>query len=251
MSAAVGNVFEMFSSVQGEGILVGRRQVFLRLAECNRECAFCDTPQARVVTRYARIQIAPESETFQTVPNPLSVRQVEGFVWRLNTPGRPQPAVAVTGGEPLMQPDFVEAVLAALAARGAGALLETNGTLPDALERVIGRVHTVSMDIKIPSAAGFAFDPEATRRFLRVARRRPTYVKIVVAGATTEGELLEALAVVESVDRNVPLVLQPVTPNERVAAPSPAQLLRLERCASQRLSDVRVIPQVHKTISLR
>ena len=46
-----GNVVEIFSGIQGEGIHVGRRQIFLRLAGCNLRCDYCDQPEARRIPR--------------------------------------------------------------------------------------------------------------------------------------------------------------------------------------------------------
>ncbi|MBN1405468.1 MAG: 7-carboxy-7-deazaguanine synthase QueE, partial [Candidatus Omnitrophica bacterium] len=37
------NVLEIFSSIQGEGIYVGERQIFIRFAGCNLNCVYCDT----------------------------------------------------------------------------------------------------------------------------------------------------------------------------------------------------------------
>ena len=39
----MANLIEIFSSVQGEGKYVGCRQIFIRSAECNLNCAYCDT----------------------------------------------------------------------------------------------------------------------------------------------------------------------------------------------------------------
>ncbi|HPX77174.1 MAG TPA: 7-carboxy-7-deazaguanine synthase QueE, partial [Methanobacterium sp.] len=39
-------ISEIFSSIQGEGKLVGRRQVFIRFSGCNLTCNYCDTPQS-------------------------------------------------------------------------------------------------------------------------------------------------------------------------------------------------------------
>lgn len=57
--------------------------------------------------------------------------------------------VAFTGGEPLLRPDLPE-LLRAVHALGYPVKLDTNGTLPDRLERVIsdGLVDYVAMDVK-------------------------------------------------------------------------------------------------------
>ena len=43
-------IIEVFSSIQGEGLLIGRRQIFVRFAGCNLNCNYCDTPESRKST---------------------------------------------------------------------------------------------------------------------------------------------------------------------------------------------------------
>ncbi|MBI2447469.1 MAG: 7-carboxy-7-deazaguanine synthase QueE, partial [Candidatus Omnitrophica bacterium] len=40
-------ISEIFSSIQGEGLYLGKRQIFVRFYGCNMRCAYCDTMPSR------------------------------------------------------------------------------------------------------------------------------------------------------------------------------------------------------------
>ena len=61
-------IVELFSSLQGEGLLVGERQVFVRFAGCNLECAYCDTPAARSAPPTCRVEATPGAQDWQELP---------------------------------------------------------------------------------------------------------------------------------------------------------------------------------------
>ena len=97
---------EIFYSLQGEGARCGSPAVFLRLAGCNLHCSWCDT-------RYSWL---PGCE--------LEEAEVAA---RLQAFGCP--AVVITGGEPLLQAEALERLLALLPT-DFYIEVETNGTLP-------------------------------------------------------------------------------------------------------------------------
>lgn len=237
------NIFEVFSGIQGEGIAVGRRQVFVRFAGCNLSCSYCDTPGARGPVPFARVERAGGGRDFEQVENPFSAPDLAEIIRRLD-PDRRHDSISLTGGEPLLAADFI-AELAPLC--GPRRLyLETNGTLPRELEKVIGLVDTIAMDIKLRSGGGAA-DPKTSGEFLSIAAERDVFVKLVVSGETGPGEVAEAARVVAGVGKQIPFVIQPVTPTSpEITPPSPTRLLELQMSALGVLDDVRVIPQLHK-----
>jgi len=247
-----GCIYEIFSGIQGEGLLVGERQIFIRFAGCNLSCAFCDTPHARTPVETGRIEQTAGARDFSQAPNPLRALDVAAHAERLDSPRRTPPIhrrVALTGGEPLAQAEFAGRIARELKERGFSVLLETNGSLPDALPAVIPFVDVVSMDVKLPSAAGGPNLLSRHELFLRRAASAEVYVKIVVTSSTSTDELLQAARMVGAINPAIPLVLQPVTPLSGVLSPSAAQVLEWQaRFAVANLRDVRVIPQCHKII---
>ena len=246
---------EIFSSVQGEGPHVGRSTLFVRLGECDLRCAWCDSAHTWQPARVFRIEEARGTARFREVPNPVSlddvVRAAEGLELGAHR------FASLTGGEPLLQPEAVRFLAAALRARGPRILLETHGLATDALATVIETIDVVSMDWKLASDVRRASDPAKGphgdfhaehERFLRVAVRAPeVVVKIVVTETTGDDELDEACRRIAGVSAGVPLVLQPVTPALAVRErPSAERMLALEARAARVLADVRVIPQTHK-----
>ncbi len=239
-------VAEIFSSVQGEGLLVGQRQLFVRLYGCNLQCRYCDTPAARHSDGICRVEREPASAKFVLEPNPITAERALELILEMDEPRGLHKSVSITGGEPLLQAEFVNALAPKIRQTGLGVYLETNGSLPATLASVIGHVSTVAMDLKLPVATGQPADWDAAREFLRIAQRAECFVKIVVTPEVSAQDITEAAQLVAQVDRGIPLVLQPVTPHGPVtAAPSAQQMLTLQAAAAA-LDDVRIIPQVHK-----
>ena len=239
------NVIEIFSSVQGEGKYLGCRQIFIRLADCNLNCTYCDTNFQRA--EYCRIETFAGSMTFRNEKNPLNAAQVAEVI--KNFCGNVKHhSISFTGGEPLLHWQFVRNVAETVKNFGVKIFLETNGTLPAELEKISDAIDIISMDIKLPSISQNLFNLH--EKFLRVACKKDLYVKIVVADSTTREEFLSAVELVASVNPKILLIIQPVTPVNGIKTASPAKILSCQNEALRLLQDVRVIPQTHKFISL-
>lgn len=239
------HLIEEFSSVQGEGICVGQRHLFVRFGGCHRSCAYCDTPRERTET--CRVERVPGSGQFEEWANPVAAEKLMQLIKELNHPAGLHKAVALTGGEPLLQVDFLQAFLPELKKLDLPVLLETAGDLPGAIGLLTEYIDLAAVDIKLESASGSPTLWDDHEAFLSICATAevPCFVKIVVSAETVCEELKEAAMLPGA---GVPVVLQPLTPTEAGSPPPPSaqQLLDFQQFMSQYLPDVRVIPQCHK-----
>jgi len=125
------NITEIFYSLQGESSYAGYPCVFIRLAECNLRCSYCDTQYAFGKGRSMAISAILE--------------EVQDYGCSL---------VEITGGEPLYQDDVLT-LGEELLRQTLTVLLETNGSLylGDVPQEIIKIV-----DVKTPgSGMGSSF----------------------------------------------------------------------------------------------
>lgn len=242
----VAPVTEVFTSVQGEGPYLGCRHMFVRFAGCNLKCAYCDTPSPE--GGRCRVENSPGGRVFTWHPNPVTVTALLGWTRRVTAPR--YHALALTGGEPLLHADFLEAFLVEFRRYGSRCYLETNGTLPQAMERLARLVDIVAMDVKLPSVTGFPFPEADHRQFLEASGPAHVFVKAVVGVQTTDAELDAVCGLLSAGGARTMLVLQPVTPVPGIRPPNPGRLLAMQERCLDRLTEVRVIPQVHRTLEV-
>ena len=240
-------LIEVFSSIQGEGLLVGCRQIFVRMAGCNLDCDYCDTPFEPVAD--CRIEDAPGSGNFHSVPNPVALETLYNilFDWEREAPGVHH-SISLTGGEPLVQAGILKEWLPVLR-KLMPIHLETNGTLHKALEPLLPHIDSVAMDIKLPSQTGAATPWQDHLNFLAMARDLDCQVKVVVGEETSAREVENAARMVHQGAPLVPLILQPVTRNGEIAITA-RMLIDLHTRAARIHPAVRIIPQTHRFIGL-
>ena len=146
----------------------------------------------------------------------------------------------------------LEAILPELKARGLTTYLETNGTFPRALERVIGRIDIVAMDLKPETSTRDRGYWTEHKEFLAIARRTDVFVKAVITAGVSKADVIKCVDLVAEVDPRIPFVFQP---ESQLTGISLDAMKRIENdlfaLASARLKDVRVIPQMHKIWGMR
>ena len=250
---AGGNVSEIFVSFQGEGLHAGRRHLFVRFGGCPLRCRYCDTPDSLVPVDACRVLSPDGSHSRQ---NPLSVDDLEHEIATIAAVAPPLHALALTGGEPLMQADFVATWLREHAARAADRLpilLETAGILPARLAQVLPRVTIVSLDFKCPSNTGERprWDEHEACLAAAVSAGADVYVKMPVDEATELEEVVRGARLVAAFGPRASLFLTPLTePDSNRLTIGSSTLERLHAAASAVHRDVRVLPQLHKVLGI-
>lgn len=252
MNSKGAPLVEMFSSIQGEGMLVGMRQAFVRFHGCTLSCDYCDSRDTVYTSPpdVCRVERSPGCDDIVLIKNPVSLDQVVEILecWIRNSP-KAHHSLSLTGGEPLLHLHLLKSWLPALR-RLLPIFLETNGTLHSELAECIDLIDYVSMDVKLPSTSGLPGLWEEHLAFMRIASSRNLYVKAVVSGATTVDEVRKTCELILSVDRAIPLVLQPLTSAHGQVAISARLLFEFQEIAASLLREVRVIPQTHRFLGL-
>lgn len=239
---------EIFSAIQGEGPIVGKRQIFVRFLGCHIACAYCDTPATHTKQRQCRVEMTPGQRDFKIFANPVPLTQVQALLQQLETFPGLHDSISLTGGEPLQHLKTLQ-VLVPLLKPQFSLYLETDGILHQNLAACVQDFDQIGMDIKIPSATGLQPYWAEHEQFIRIASQRNLFVKAVVTQAMTPEEWQQAIALVAACDPWIPFILQPVTPYGAVKnPPAPEQVLQWQALAKRQLKDVRVIPQTHKMI---
>jgi organic radical activating enzyme len=229
-----GDIGEIFSSIQGEGIYAGTKQIMVRFSGCNLSCTYCDT----------RIRVSKN----------LTVDDVLSKISNLEKQNGCHRFISFTGGEPLLQVEFLELVLKKIKSLAQWGLvstyLETNGTLPDKFFQIKNLVDVLAMDIKIPSVSGYGPFYAQAKQMLKLAKKS-RFVKIIVSNNTAMGDFRIAIDVVCEVDRKIPLIIQPVTLKNGRLGINRRFLFNLQTTALKKLEDVRIIPQIHRFLNIK
>jgi len=225
-------IIEIFSSLQGEGKYMGAKQIFIRFSGCNLNCCWCDTLESKNLLKKSAKEMRPE-DVFKNVL----------LLWNHCH------SVSLTGGEPLLHHAFLKELCILLKNKGMPIFLETNGTLYSELERIIDDIDIISMDIKLPDATGKKEYWQEHKNFLAIANRKEVYLKVVISKDTKKEDLMKAIDLVSNINKERLLVLQPnfFEMEDGIIA----QCLSLQEDCLRQLSNVRIIPQVHKLLGIR
>ena len=226
-------VIEIFSSIQGEGLLIGERQIFIRFAGCNLNCSYCDTENSKSINSGKL----------------MTVEEVVEEINKLKTSDLA--AISFTGGEPMLYAEFINEVIKQTDLKS---LLETNGTLPEELDK-IDDLTWASVDIKLPEHFDNNWSEEILEKeisFLKllIQHNINLYCKMVVLPSTnidTVERIMKRVSEEIPSENNLSLVLQPVSPLNLWN--SNEKLFKFSEIIGKYMR-VYTIPQIHKILNI-
>ncbi|MBE6524972.1 MAG: radical SAM protein [Thermoplasmata archaeon] len=198
-------IIEAFRSIQGEGKYIGVPTYFIRSSGCNLRCSWCDTSYA-----------------FDGGKD-MSLEEIVALT-------ESDYHVSITGGEPMIQPEFLELV-DMLLDDGKFITVETNGSID--ISSIVGRENVmISMDVKCPSSK---MTDKMILDNIRLLEEKDQ-VKFVIAD---EKDLDFAIKTIDQYEPKAEVIF---------GAVGGLNLKYLAEEVVRRKLNVRVLPQLHKII---
>ncbi len=227
------NIQEIFCSFQGEAKYAGKPMIFIRFTDCNLRCTYCDTKRAYQPVRYCSYEQIPFSGKAKKIKNNLSVQQVMSAIKNIKTYTN---IITFTGGEPLLQADFIKEFTKKLG-RKYKYLLETNGSLPEQLRLVKDNIDIYSVDYKQ------GYEKELIEFCKLIKNKKKAYLKIVLTEDLENKQILTIIKKLGIQD----IYLQP---EYKQGISRKKQLLLLELLDNNKIA-FNYSTQLHKVINIK
>jgi len=230
-------LFEIFTSVEGEGILYGTKTLFVRLAGCPFTCFYCDTKESLPLDSGKEYDIQEASNLIES--------NLKKQTYKVN----------FTGGDPLIQHEAVAELAKFVQSKKIPTYLESSCFDVDRFNHVLPFMDIVKIEFKTIDSE--FVDSKHYERLIEsalnclkssVSAKKTTYIKIVVSSKT---ELNEFTNLVKNIFNYVSknqidgFIIQPTY---GIAEPSLELLLSLYDIVYPYYNDVKVVPQLHKFI---
>ncbi|HUU47175.1 MAG TPA: 7-carboxy-7-deazaguanine synthase QueE [Nitrosopumilaceae archaeon] len=230
-------LFEIFTSVEGEGILYGTKTLFVRLAGCPFTCFYCDTKESLPLDSGKEYEI---QEACRLIDSNLKKQTYK---------------VNFTGGDPLIQHEAVAELAKFIQDKKIPTYLESSCFDLNRFNHVLPFIDIVKIEFKTKDSE-FVESKHYERLIenaincLRssISTKKTTYIKIVVSSKTELNEFTKLVQnIFDSVSKNQidGFVIQPTY---GIAEPSLDLLLNLYDIVYPYYIDVKVVPQLHKFI---
>ena len=230
-------LFEIFTSVEGEGILYGTKTLFVRLAGCPFTCFYCDTKES----------LPLDSGTEYTIDeaNELINSNLQNQTYKVN----------FTGGDPLIQHQAVAQLAKHIQNKKIPTYLESSCFDIDRFNHVLPFIDIIKIEFKTKDSD--FVDSKHYEKLIghtmkclesSVTSKKTTYIKIVVSSKTQPDEfkkLVDEIFNIISKENIDGFIIQPTY---GISEPSLDLLLNLYDIVFPYYIDVKVVPQLHKFI---
>jgi len=230
-------LFEIFTSIEGEGILYGTKTMFVRLAGCPFTCFYCDTLDALPMDSGNEYGI-------EEVCN-LIEKNLEENTYKVN----------FTGGEPLVQSEGVLEMAKFVKSKNIPTYLESSCYDSEKFSQVLPFIDFIKIEFKTPEAK--FVDANHYSKLIQNAleclkisidSNKITYIKIVVSAKTELRDFKELLDKIFYIVSKKDLTGFIIQPTYGIAEPSLEKLLKFYDLVFPFYNEIRIVPQLHKFI---
>jgi organic radical activating enzyme len=229
-------LYEIFTSVEGEGILYGTKTLFVRLSGCPFKCFYCDTKDALPMNSGNEYSISEAKN--------LIKKNLQRNTYKVN----------FTGGDPLVQSKAL-AELAKFVQGKVPTYLESSCYDSTKFAEVLPYIDFIKIEFKTPES-GFVDIKHYSKLLenelecLRLAKKskKTTYIKVVVSSKTQLGPFKRLLGQIFKIISKTDLAGFIIQPTYGISEPSLKQLFGFYDSVYTYYDQVRIVPQLHKFI---
>jgi organic radical activating enzyme len=238
---ARARVSEIFTSIEGEGIFVGKKTLFIRFSGCHLKCRWCDTKYALPLDSGTEYQIDEIED--------LIIRELQPFTYKVN----------FTGGEPLLQTDAVIKLADFIKKQtNLKTYIESSCFDSELFSKVLPYIDICKIEFKTDDSKvveNEVYDSLVLNEIkcleLAVESNKTTYIKIVVTNSTNLESFKNLVYNISKKIRPSDIVGFIIQPSRGVDQPTVNKLLDTYDIVQPMFPEVRIIPQLHKEIGAR
>jgi organic radical activating enzyme len=238
---ARARVSEIFTSIEGEGIFVGKKTLFIRFSGCHLKCRWCDTKYALPLDSGTDYQIDEIKD--------LIIKELQPFTYKVN----------FTGGEPLLQTEAVIGLADFIKKQtNLKTYIESSCFDSELFSKILPYIDICKVEFKTDDSKVVENEEydnlllnEIRCLELAVESNKATYIKIVVTNSTN----LESF---KNLVYNISKKIKPsdilgfiIQPSFGIDQPTVNKLLDTYDIVQPMFPEVRIIPQLHKEIGAR
>ena len=230
-------LFEIFTSVEGEGILYGTKTLFVRLAGCPFTCFYCDTKESLPLDSGTEYSIEEANQLIDT--------NLKNQTYKVN----------FTGGDPLIQHQAVALLAKHIQDKKIPTYLESSCFDIDRFNHVLPFIDIVKIEFKTKDSD--FVDSQHYEKLIghtmkclksSIQAKKTTYIKIVVSSKTKLDEFKELTNQIFKIVSKDDIDGFIIQPTYGISEPSLELLLNLYDIVYPHYIEVKVVPQLHKFI---